>query len=60
MNLSMCYSTNERVLEVEHDTFTPLVMSSNHGFGRKSARFYSKLPVEIAEKRQQPYIVVCS
>ena len=69
MNLSKCYSINEnekkrqyneRVLQVEHATFTPLVMSSCGGFGRECARFYSKLAEEISEKRQQPYSVVCS
>ena len=60
MNLSKFYRVNEKVLQGEHDTFTPLVMSSNLGFGRKCARFYSKLNAEIAEKRQQPYTAVCS
>ena len=47
-------------MQVEHATFTPLVMSSCGGFGRECARFYSKLAEDISEKRQQPYSVICS
>ena len=59
--LSKCYTINEnekkkqyneRVLQVEHGSFTPLVMSSNGGFGRECGRFYSKLAEQIAEKRK--------
>ena len=51
---------NERVLQVEHANFTPLVMSSNGGFGRECGRFYSKLVEKIAEKRKQPYSIISS
>ena len=50
----------ERVLQVEHGSFTPLVMSLNGGFGRECRRFYSKLPEQIAEKRKQPYSIISS
>ena len=51
---------NERVLQVEHSSFTPLVMSSKGGFGRECAQFYSKLAEQIAEKRKQPYSIINS
>ena len=49
---------NERVLQVEHGSFTPLVMSSNGGFGRECERFYSKLAEQIAEKQKLPYSII--
>ena len=51
---------NESVLQVEHGRFTPLVMSSNGGFGRECGRFFSKLTDQIAEKRKQPYSITSS
>ena len=67
--LSKCYTINEnekkkqyneRLLQVEHGSFTPLVMLSNGGFGRECGRFYSKLAEQIAEKRKQPYSIISS
>ena len=67
--LSKCYTLNEsekkkqyseRVLQVEHDSFTSLAMSLNGGFGRECGRFYSKLAEQIAEKRKQPYSIISS
>ena len=51
---------NERVLQVKLGSFTPLVMSSNGGFGRECGQFYSKLAERIAEKRKQPYSIISS
>ena len=34
---------NERILEVEHDSFTPLVMTALGGMGREASKFYSRL-----------------
>ena len=67
--LSKCYTINknekkkrynERVLQVEHGNFTPLVMSSNGGFGREYRQFYLKLAERIAEKRKQQYSIISS
>ena len=67
--LSKCYTINEnekkkqynkRVLQVEHGSFTPVVMSSNEGFGRECGQFYSKLVEQISEKRKQPYNIIGS
>ena len=45
---------NERVLEVEHGSFTPLVFSSNGGMGRECSTFYKRLSEMFAEKNKQP------
>ena len=34
---------NERIMQVEHGTFTPLVMSATGGIGRESSKFYSRV-----------------
>ncbi|MCH2416854.1 MAG: hypothetical protein MK195_08855 [Acidimicrobiales bacterium] len=41
---------NERVIKIEHGTFTPIVLSAYGGFGRESGRFISKLIEKISEK----------
>ena len=51
---------NKVILQEEHGTFIPLVMSSNDGFVRGCNRFHSMLEVEIAETRQRRYSMVCS
>ena len=40
----------QRVREVEHATFTPLVMSATGGMGRAATTFYRRLPSMISEK----------
>ena len=43
---------NNRILEVEHGRFTPLVFSATGGMGREAKKFYSRLAEIIVEKRQ--------
>ena len=31
---------NERIMQVEHGTFTPLMMSATGGMGRESSKYY--------------------
>ena len=38
---------NERILEVEHGSFTPLVMTALGGMGREGSKFYSRLSESI-------------
>ncbi len=45
----------QRVCEVEHGVFTPLVLSTNGGMGKEAATFYRRLADLIAQKRQHPY-----
>ena len=43
--------------EVEHATFTPLVLSTMGGMGRAATTFYKRLSSMVAEKRNVPYAV---
>ena len=43
-------SYNERVIRVEHGSFTPVVMSAFGGLGRETSKFVSRLTEKIAEK----------
>ena len=45
----------QRVREVEHATFTPLVMSTTGGMGRAATTFYKRLASMISEKRDTEY-----
>ena len=48
---------DQRVREVEHTTFTPLVLSMTGGVGRATTTFYKRLASMIAEKRDVSYAV---
>ena len=48
---------NQRILNVEHGSFTPLVFSSFGGMGLEANRFYHRLSEKIAEKRGDPLSV---
>ena len=41
---------DQRVHEVEHATFTPLVLSTTGGMGRATTTFYKRLASMVAEK----------
>ena len=45
----------QRVREVEHASFTPLVMSTTGGMGRAATTFYKRLAAMISEKRGTDY-----
>lgn len=45
----------QRILEVEHSSFTPLVMSATGGMGPLAASFYKRLAAMLAEKQRTPY-----
>ena len=46
---------HERILHVEHRTFTPLVMHITCGMGRESRKFYACLSEMISKKRKENY-----
>ena len=48
----------ERIREIEHGVFTPLVLSTTGGMGREATTFYKRLADLIAQKRQHPYPTV--
>ena len=45
---------NDRVIKVEHGSFTPVVLSAFGGLGRETGFFMSKLAEKIAEKHDLP------
>ena len=51
---------NQRMIDIEHGSFTPLVLSAYGGFGRETERFMSKLICKIAEKKDMPMSVVAN
>ena len=48
----------QRVQEVEHGVFTPLVLSTTGGMGREATTFYKRLADGISRKEQKQYSVV--
>ena len=42
---------NDRVIKIEHGSFTPIVTSAYGGFGRETSRFISMLIEKVAEKQ---------
>ena len=46
---------DRRIREVEHSTFTPLVLSTTGGMGRAATTFYKRLAAMLSEKRDVPY-----
>ena len=49
---------NQRVIDVEQGTFTPLVFGTNGGFGEESGRFISKLAEKLSYKMDESYASV--
>ena len=49
---------NERVIRVEHGSFTPVVISAFGGFGRETGKFVSRLTEKISEKHDIPTSIV--
>ena len=48
-------SYNDRVLQIEHGSFTPLVMACTGGMGRECRKFYDRLAHMISDKRGTDY-----
>ena len=46
---------DQRIREVEHSSFTPLVFSATGGMGREEACFYKHLASVLAQMWDQPY-----
>ena len=47
-------------MEIEHDSFTPLVMSETGGMSRESRKFYVRLSQMISEKRDVNYSTIAT
>ena len=63
-NPSQCFRKHERekiraygqrVREVEHATFVPIVMSATGGLSKQATNFYKRLASLLADKQDQPY-----
>ena len=63
-SISNCYRKHEaekrrtyeqRIREVEHSTFTPLVFSATGGMAKQSTTFYKRLASLLADRWEQPY-----
>ena len=68
-DLATCYRKHERskkrayeqrVREVEHASFTPLVLSASGGMAREATNFYKNLASKVAMKWNQPYSTTIS
>ena len=46
---------NQRILEVEHGSFTPLVFSATGGYGREGKNFYRRFAEMMVEKEGTTY-----
>ena len=51
---------NERVIRIEHGTFTPIVTSAYGGYGRETSRFLSVLIEKVAEKHDMHTSIVAN
>ena len=49
---------NERIMQIEHGSFTPLVMSATGGMSRECRKFYVCLSEMISEKRDVNYSTI--
>ena len=63
-NISSCYKKHEnikkqayeqRIREMEHGTFTPLVLAATGGMAREAEIFYKRLASLLADKRNNNY-----
>ena len=49
---------NDRIIQIEHGSFTPIVLSAMGGFGVETSVFISKLIEKLAEKKgDEPSVV---
>ncbi len=46
---------NRRIIEVDHGTFTPLVLSTTGGMGRESETFFKRIAEKMARRTGQRY-----
>ena len=49
------HTYKQRILEVEHSTFTPLVFSMTEGMAKQCTTFYRRLASLLADKWEHPY-----
>ena len=49
---------NQRIIEVEHGSFSPLVFSPYDGNGREAERFLTELAQKVSDQKQIDYSIV--
>ena len=49
---------NQRVMEIENGTFTPLVIGTNGGTGKECSAFIKQLCIALSEKQNEQYSTV--
>ena len=49
---------NQRIIEVEHGSFTPLIFTPHERNGREAERLIAELALKLSEKKQLEYIMV--
>lgn len=49
---------NQRVIQIEHGSFTPLVFTPYGGNGREAERFITELAVKVAKKKSLEYSTI--
>ena len=50
---------NQRIIDVEHGTFTPLVLGTNGGMGKEGHMFLKQLADRLANKQSEDYSSHC-
>ena len=53
-------SYNQRVIDIEHGSFSPIVMSAFGGCGKETERVLSKLVIKLSEKRDVPNSIMAN
>ena len=53
-------SYNERIIQVEHGSFTPIVMSAYGGFGKETSIFISRLIDQLSKKNDMQASIVAN
>ena len=51
---------NERVMQIEHGTFTPLIFSATGGMGQEASKVFRRVAEAIAEKKNTEYSTTIS
>ena len=51
---------NQRIIEVDHGSFSPLVFSPNGGIGREGERYLTELALKLSEKKQMNHSIAIS
>ena len=49
---------NNRIIQVEKGTFTPLIYSTNGGWGPQATRYHKRLAEKLSQKRGEDYAAI--